>query len=885
MHTALRPPVRLILALLLILTILLSPLPQPLATPHAVHAAASSYTVILQQGHEGYSGAVDTYLNGWYPDKTYHGANPLVVRSDNQAEPLLRFDLSPIPSYAAITSARLELYASGRGGTSPFSLAVYRVLRPWVASEATWNQTSAGVPWGLPGANEIGVDRAGIETQVIALGDVGQWYSLDVTALAQSWLADPAANYGMILRGDSPQSMEYRFNSAEHWEVGYRPRLVVTYTYTGPTPTSTPTTTATATKTATPTHTSTATPTPTPQPRHLFSRALDNVLALDGDLSDWPYGDAVVLDWDTANGRPPVRVARGDASMMVRSMWDRENIYFSFYVLDDLVMHDGPAIWHDDGVEISLDGYRDELWNGPDDHKFVIRHDGAYVYEGQGDGKILTRRRASSDGYWLEIAIPWALLLPGMEPYSGMALGINLALHDDDDGGNYDAYLIWEGNSMTNAADFGGLSLIGDGPWYVDTYQQGLNGYYGVHDTYISEPERAQNFGAAGQLRIRFDGNPNPPPPPREKKAALLHFALPELPSGARVTRATLYLYAVERSNADLEISSYQVKRPWVDIQATWDVASDGNPWGAAGCNDPVTDIYPTRSDMRWVSDLNTWYELDVTYMVASWLTGVDANYGVVVKGWKEGSREYGFVSSDHLVDITRRPKLVIEWRHAPPTVTPTPTRTATITHTPTSSHTPTITPTPTNTATPTPSTGRIAGIIFADDNANEHQDEHEPGVAGVTIQLYRYGETQELARHVTGSDGLYAFAELAPGWYTLKVIEPPGYAATTALDWTVYVTAGLTTEVPFGLRTLFTPTVTATPSATPTITFTPTWTASPMPTATPSPTSSPSPTATATLTSTATPLPSPTGTPTLTASPTATLWWRAHIHLPLLFR
>jgi len=108
-----------------------------------------------------------------------------------------------------------------------------------------------------------------------------------------------------------------------------------------------------------------------------------------------------------------------------------------------------------------------------------------------------------------------------------MALGINLALHDDDDGGNYDAYLIWEGNSMTNAADFGGLSLIGDGPWYVYTYQQGLNGYYGVHDTYISEPERAQNFGAAGQLRIRFDGNPNPPPPPREKKAALLHFALP----------------------------------------------------------------------------------------------------------------------------------------------------------------------------------------------------------------------------------------------------------------------------------------------------------------------------------------------------------------------
>jgi len=48
-------------------------------------------------------------------------------------------------------------------------------------------------------------------------------------------------------------------------------------------------------------------------------------------------------------------------------------------------------------------------------------------------------------------------LLPGI-PISGTVMGFTVGLHDDDDGGSWDAYLIWEGtNTGTKAELFGSL--------------------------------------------------------------------------------------------------------------------------------------------------------------------------------------------------------------------------------------------------------------------------------------------------------------------------------------------------------------------------------------------------------------------------------------------
>ena len=851
---------------------------------------------LLQQGNGGYQGAEDTFLWSWHPENPQNHVNPLVARADGAAVPLLRFDLSPIPSYATITSARLELYASGRGGAAPFTLSAYKVLGNWVVARATWLRATSSRLWTVPGCEGIGSDRQGTPVDTIGIDDVGQWYSLDLTSLANGWLTNPASNRGVLLKGAASQSVEIHFLSAEHWQSELRPKLVVEYMFTGPTPTNTATPTRTATATGTRTATPTNTPSPTPTPRGAHSQAVEDLLALDGWLDDWTWvqGAPVVLNWSTAESRfPATFVPASDCSVTIRSMWDRWNLYFALDITDDTVLWDSleEPIWDSDSVEIAIDGDGDGVWRASSfyDHRFSIRFDGHSVHVGRTPLEIVTRAQSKGEheGYLLEVAIPWEGLIPTGMPTPGMVLPVNFGIHDDDQYGPYDAYFVWEGIQIEDAANFGPLTCHGQGDWYQETFQQGRGSYYGVQDTYLNELAKTQNYATSGWLRVGYAGDT-----PREETTSLLQFNSLILPYGAVVTRARLWLYAqsLTHSNPDLELRTHQVIRPWVPSQATWNLASLGSPWYQPGCNDIANDILQQPSDKLWIRDIGAWYALDVSVMADRWITGSMPNRGMVVKGWSMGVRGYEFISSDHLGSPDLRPRLEIVWRYPPPTPTSTPTSTATPTQTPTVTATPTNTATPTATGTPTPSTGDIAGMVFADRDEDGSFDAGEPGVAGATLRLLTEVDGAEVAFQVTGPDGVYRFQGLVPGSYYLEAALPAGYEAIDPLlmAWTVYVSAGYTTAVDFAARELYTPT--PSPTSTPTLTFTPTETATatatrtqtPTPTDTPTRTPSPTststdtPTATATLTRTHTPTrtqtPTRTPTATITSTPSATL-------------
>ena len=105
-----------------------------------------------------------------------------------------------------------------------------------------------------------------------SVGAVGTytWASTpQMVADVQSWLNDPATNFGWLVKGDETTNITAkRFESSES---GSPPALTINYTppSTTPTPTptgGTPTPTATATPTATPTPAPTPTPTATPNP-------------------------------------------------------------------------------------------------------------------------------------------------------------------------------------------------------------------------------------------------------------------------------------------------------------------------------------------------------------------------------------------------------------------------------------------------------------------------------------------------------------------------------------------------------------------------------------------------------------------------------------------
>lgn len=182
---------------------------------------------------------------------------------------------------------------------------------------------------------------------------------------------------------------------------------------------------------------------------------------LDGNLAEWPAMGLVVLNATTADtvaGQPPLSPA--DSSASLRAAWDAANLYFAIHVNDDQLWSDSEDIWRDDGVEIAIDGDLSRTRNGTTDHLYTLNQDGRHTDWGitLTVGSYLTQ--AVPGGYDIEFAIPVTQVLRRSAFSTGLMMGFTWAVHDDDDGGNWDTWLIWEGNqTTTNYHLFGQLLL------------------------------------------------------------------------------------------------------------------------------------------------------------------------------------------------------------------------------------------------------------------------------------------------------------------------------------------------------------------------------------------------------------------------------------------
>ncbi len=70
----------------------------------------------------------------------------------------------------------------------------------------------------------------------------------------------------------------------------------------------------------------------------------------------------------------------------------------------------------------------------------------------------------------------------------------------------------------------------------------------------------------------------------------------------------------------------------------------------------------------------------------------------------------------------------------------------------------------------------QLGNLVWNDLNANGIQDAGEPGISGVTVNLYKCDVTTVFATKETDANGNYMFEKLAPGDYQVGFVLPDGY-------------------------------------------------------------------------------------------------------------
>ncbi|MGQ0506739.1 MAG: DNRLRE domain-containing protein [Myxococcaceae bacterium] len=223
-------------ALILILTgTLLAPEP-----------ALAQRTLTFRDGESpsaAYSGTRDIWLRwdinqSWQPDQTYADAHSTRQFMDAFTyangtvafTPLLRWDLSSLSTAVTIEAVRLEV----RGAmTNPPS--IHKVVRPWTASEVTWNRAAAGSPWAIPGALGAGSDFDPAQLTSAPQPMAGGWlvWNFNATGIAvvAGWIAGSIPNNGLLIQAvpSGGSSSETYFDANGITPSSSRPVLIITY--------------------------------------------------------------------------------------------------------------------------------------------------------------------------------------------------------------------------------------------------------------------------------------------------------------------------------------------------------------------------------------------------------------------------------------------------------------------------------------------------------------------------------------------------------------------------------------------------------------------------------------------------------------------------------
>jgi hypothetical protein len=174
--------------------------------------------VNFQEGANGYSSTVDTYLHQDTPS-TNHGNEAVIVASNNKHQTLIRFDsvfgnsANQLDLGSDINAATLTLTINSAVPGS--TVTIYQLTAAWNES-STWNSLTNGIQIGSESIATIEDSESGAGSNI----------SFDVSASLQNW-SNGASNFGWVIVTDSGTILQ--LHSSEAANASFRPRLNIDF--------------------------------------------------------------------------------------------------------------------------------------------------------------------------------------------------------------------------------------------------------------------------------------------------------------------------------------------------------------------------------------------------------------------------------------------------------------------------------------------------------------------------------------------------------------------------------------------------------------------------------------------------------------------------------
>ena len=186
----------------------------------------------------------DTYISEHFTGPNGSGGDMVIGTqgapvSFGRNRGLIKFDLTSIPTNAAIDSVALQITANklASGGVASF-FHLHALKVPWTESVSTWFVRSAGQNWTTPGGAP-GTDYVAVSSGSVFMDSVGaktfestEGLVADVTR----WLHSPATNHGWLLKTENESVGLTAGRFGAHENPNTSPHLTVQYTVPPPPP-------------------------------------------------------------------------------------------------------------------------------------------------------------------------------------------------------------------------------------------------------------------------------------------------------------------------------------------------------------------------------------------------------------------------------------------------------------------------------------------------------------------------------------------------------------------------------------------------------------------------------------------------------------------------